>query len=105
MFVFYLKSGKVLKGKKMPGQMGNRELWRLGLKIYRINYEHNILYIRGGKLPGTTGSLVVLRDSTIPGKCKMSLHPPVNDVKEEYEDNLYHFDEISNIEKFNNAFE
>ena len=52
--------GRVGKGKKMAGQMGNERSTTQSLKIVRVDLENNLLLIKGA-LPGATGSNVVVR--------------------------------------------
>ena len=55
--------GRVWKGKKMAGQMGNERSTTKSLKIVRVDLENNLLLIKGA-LPGATGSNVVVRPAT-----------------------------------------
>ena len=52
--------GKVYKGMKMGGHMGNRRITVKGLEIVEIDAERNLLLIKGG-IPGATNSLVMIR--------------------------------------------
>ena len=52
--------GKVYKGLKMAGHMGNRRITVKGLEIVEIDFERNLLLIKGG-IPGATNSLVQIR--------------------------------------------
>jgi large subunit ribosomal protein L3 len=52
--------GKVYKGLKMGGHMGNRRITVKGLEIIEIDTERNLLMIKGG-IPGATNSLVHIR--------------------------------------------
>ena len=52
--------GRVWKGKKMAGQMGNERSTTQSLRIVRVDLENNLLLIKGA-LPGATGSNVVVR--------------------------------------------
>lgn len=52
--------GRVFKGKKMPGQMGNKTVSVLNQKIAKIISEDNLILIRGG-IPGGPNALVVVR--------------------------------------------
>lgn len=51
---------RVIKGKKMPGQMGAAQKTVLNLRIEQIDAERNLLYIRGA-VPGARNSLVFIR--------------------------------------------
>ena len=52
---------RVIKGIKMPGQMGNRRVTQRGLKVVDVDSERNLL-ILGGPVPGPKGALVEVRD-------------------------------------------
>lgn len=51
---------RVIKGKKMPGQMGASQQTVRNLRIERIDAERNLVYIRGA-VPGARNSLVFIR--------------------------------------------
>ncbi len=52
--------GRVWKGKKMAGQMGNVRQTTQSLEVIRVDLDNNLLLIKGA-LPGATGSNVVVR--------------------------------------------
>ena len=52
--------GKVYKGLKMPGHMGNRRITVKGLEIIEVDSERNLLMIKGG-VPGAPNSLIHIR--------------------------------------------
>ncbi len=52
--------GRVFKGKKMAGQMGNKRVTVQNLEVVRVDAERNLLLIKGG-IPGATGADVVVR--------------------------------------------
>ena len=52
--------GKVYKGLKMAGHMGNRRITIKGLEIIEVDTERNLLLIKGG-IPGATNSLIQIR--------------------------------------------
>ncbi len=52
----------VVKGKKMPGHMGNARRTIQNLKIVRVMAEENVLLIRGA-VPGPNGGTVLLREA------------------------------------------
>lgn len=52
--------GKVWKGKKMAGQMGNVKKTTQSLEVIRVDLENNLLLIKGA-VPGATGSNVIVR--------------------------------------------
>ena len=49
--------GRVWKGKKMSGQMGNVQKTVQSLELVKADLENNLLFVRGA-IPGATGSLV-----------------------------------------------
>jgi large subunit ribosomal protein L3 len=53
---------RVIKGVKMPGQMGNRRVTQRGLEVVDVDGERNLLILRGA-VPGPEGSLVEVRDA------------------------------------------
>jgi len=55
-----LTPGHVLKGKKMPGQYGNKRKTIQNLKVIKVDAEKGLLYIRGG-VPGPNGGYVMVR--------------------------------------------
>lgn len=52
--------GKVWKGKKMPGQMGNEICTTKGLTVIRVDSERNLLFLKGA-VPGGINGMVELR--------------------------------------------
>ncbi len=54
--------GKVFKGKKMPGQMGNKRVTVQGLEVISVDAEKGLLVIKGA-IPGATGGDVIVRPS------------------------------------------
>ena len=52
--------GKVYKGLKMAGHMGNRRVTVKGLEIVEVDTDRNLLLVKGG-IPGATNSLVQIR--------------------------------------------
>jgi len=54
--------GRVFKGKKMAGQMGNKKRTVQGLEIIKIDQENNLLLLKGST-PGAKGSSLLLRHS------------------------------------------
>ncbi|NEX16206.1 MAG: 50S ribosomal protein L3 [Halochromatium sp.] len=51
--------GRVLKGKKMAGQMGNVNRCQQNLEVIRVDLDRNLLLIRGG-VPGPAGGRLVV---------------------------------------------
>ena len=54
--------GKVFKGKKMAGHMGDKLRTMLNLEIIKSDLENNLLYLKGS-IPGSKNSTVILRES------------------------------------------
>jgi len=52
--------GRVFKGKKMSGHMGNRRVTEQNLVVVRVDTERNLLLIRGA-VPGSAGADVYIR--------------------------------------------
>jgi large subunit ribosomal protein L3 len=52
--------GRVWKGKKMAGHMGNESKTTQNLKVIRVDGENNLLLVRGA-VPGPNGSPVVIK--------------------------------------------
>ena len=53
---------RVYKGKKMPGQMGNKRVTIQNLEIVRVDAENNLILVRGA-VPGPKKSLVTLKET------------------------------------------
>lgn len=51
---------RVIKGKKLPGQMGDTRHTERNLRIVRIDAERNLIFLRGA-VPGSRNSLVEIR--------------------------------------------
>ena len=52
--------GRVFKGKKMAGQMGNERVTTQNLEVVRVDSERNLLLIKGA-VPGAPGGTVMVR--------------------------------------------
>ena len=55
-------AARVFKGKKLPGQMGNKKVTTQGLTVAEVDGEKNLLLIKGA-VPGSKGSIVVVKKS------------------------------------------
>lgn len=51
---------RVIKGRKMPGRMGNERKTIKNLKIIKVDLKNNLLAVKGA-LPGRTGTLLEIR--------------------------------------------
>ena len=54
--------GRVFKGKKMAGQMGNRQRTIQNLQVVAADEDRGLIFIKGG-LPGSKGSWISLKDA------------------------------------------
>jgi large subunit ribosomal protein L3 len=52
--------GRVLPGRRLPGQMGNKVVSVLNQKVVRVLPEDNVILVRGG-IPGGENGVVVVR--------------------------------------------
>ena len=52
--------GKVFKGKKMAGQMGNKRVTMQSLDVVRVDAENNLLLVKG-TVPGAAGGDVIIK--------------------------------------------
>ena len=52
---------RVIKGVRMPGQMGNRRVTQRGLEVVDLDNERNLLILKGA-VPGPEGALVEVRN-------------------------------------------
>ena len=53
---------KVFKGKKMPGQMGNKQITVQNLEVVRVDTENNLLLVKGS-VPGPKKCLVTVKET------------------------------------------
>lgn len=60
--------GRVWKGKRMAGQMGNVNRCQQNLEVVRVDAERNLLLVRGG-VPGPAGGRLIVTPS-VKGKNK-----------------------------------
>ena len=54
--------GRVFKGKKMAGRMGNKKVTKQNLKVIEVDKINNLLIVKGS-IPGKNNSIVYLKDS------------------------------------------
>ena len=57
---FMTACGKVIKGKRMPGRMGGKQVTVKGLKL--VDFKDNLILLKGA-VPGKQGSLVYIQKS------------------------------------------
>ncbi len=54
--------GRVFKGKKMPGQMGDKRVTTQNLKVIQVRPEENLILVKGS-VPGANGGIVVIKEA------------------------------------------
>ena len=54
--------GRVFKGKKMPGQMGNKKITVQNLEVVRVDAENNLILVKGS-VPGPKKCLVTIKET------------------------------------------
>lgn len=59
--------GRVLKGKKLPGQMGGDRVTIQRLTVVKVDTDRNLILIKGA-IPGPKKSLVVVKTTVKPNK-------------------------------------
>jgi len=52
--------GRVFKGKKMAGQLGNKQVTTQSLEVVRVDVENNLLLVKGA-VPGATGGDLIVK--------------------------------------------
>lgn len=74
---------RVLKGKKLPGHMGNEQVTIQNLEVISIDTENNCILVKGN-VPGPKKSLVLIRTSVKGGENKTPVElVSYEEVKEE----------------------
>ncbi len=58
--------GRVFKGKKMAGHMGNARRTAVNLEVVRVDADRNVILVKGA-VPGAAGGRVVVRPATKAG--------------------------------------
>ncbi len=53
---------RVMKGKRMPGQLGNVKTTVRNQKVVKVDAENNLLLVRGA-IPGPNGGYVIIRET------------------------------------------
>lgn len=57
---FNTACGNVIKGKKLPGHMGNRQRVVRNLEVVKVEPESNLMLVKGA-IPGKSGSFVYIK--------------------------------------------
>ena len=58
---------RVIKGRKLPGQMGNKPVTIQNLRVLKVDKENHLLALRG-PVPGTEGGYLIIRTALKKGK-------------------------------------
>ncbi|CAG2181271.1 unnamed protein product, partial [Oppiella nova] len=83
------------KGHPMAGHMGSERRTMGGLKIWRINTKHNVIWVNGPAVPGPNHSWVYIYDTNVPDKKHSDENPPpfptyyAEDSKEALPEDIY----------------
>lgn len=72
--------GRVFKGKRMPGQMGNKQRTVKNLTVVRVEEEKSRLFLRGA-VPGPAGGIVSIRMAKTPPREKQVQKAPAKGRK------------------------
>jgi large subunit ribosomal protein L3 len=56
------KPGNIIKGKKMPGHLGNEQITVQNLRVVKISLEDNLLFVKGA-VPGPNGSCLLVKNA------------------------------------------
>ncbi len=54
--------GRVFKGKKMPGHMGDKRVTTQNLKVVQVRPEENLILVKGS-VPGAKGGIVTIKEA------------------------------------------
>ncbi len=54
--------GRVFKGKKLPGHMGNRTVTIQNLEVVKVDLDKNVILVKGS-VPGAKGSVLKIKDA------------------------------------------
>ncbi|MBI3283129.1 50S ribosomal protein L3 [Candidatus Curtissbacteria bacterium] len=73
--------GRVFKGKKMAGHLGNEKITVTGLEVIDVDQEKNQLFIKGA-VPGAKNGFLVIEKT---GKVRKYIAPPEEKPREEEE--------------------
>ena len=54
--------GRVMKGRKLPGQMGNEKVTVQNLEVVRVDADKNFILVKGA-VPGPKGGVITIRET------------------------------------------
>ncbi|CEI85300.1 50S ribosomal protein L3 [Ehrlichia minasensis] len=73
--------GRVYKGKKMAGHLGNSKVTVQNLKVILVDQERSLLVVKGNNIPGAKGSYVFVKDAVKKSVPKNSFPVCTEDLK------------------------
>jgi large subunit ribosomal protein L3 len=73
--------GRVFKGKKMPGQMGNKQVTDECLEVIRVDNDDNLLLVKGA-IPGANGGIVRVKLSEKKAKINNEISSKLQESQE-----------------------
>ncbi len=56
--------GRVMKGRKLPGHMGNEKVTVQNLEVVRVDVDKNFILVKGA-VPGPKGGVITIKESVI----------------------------------------
>ncbi len=56
------KPGNIIKGKRMPGQLGNERVTVQNLKVVKVSADENLLFVKGA-VPGSNGTFLLVKNA------------------------------------------
>mmetsp|Transcript_5837 Transcript_5837/g.24551 ORF Transcript_5837/g.24551 Transcript_5837/m.24551 type:complete len:357 (-) Transcript_5837:1094-2164(-) len=66
---------KTKPGRKMAGRMGGKKRTIQSFQVYKVDGINNLIYVRGGVVPGATGSFVFVRDARFLRQREANMYP------------------------------
>jgi len=72
--------GRVFKGKKMAGQMGNAQVTEECLEVIRVDFDRNVLLVKGA-IPGSNKGFVKVRLSAKKNKVNAEISKQLSEAK------------------------
>ncbi|KJV65472.1 MULTISPECIES: 50S ribosomal protein L3 [Ehrlichia] len=73
--------GRVYKGKKMAGHLGDSKVTVQNLKVILVDQERSLLVVKGNNIPGAKGSYIFVKDAIKKSAPKNSFPVCVEDLK------------------------
>jgi large subunit ribosomal protein L3 len=71
--------GRVFKGKKMAGQMGNAQVTEECLEVIRVDFDRNVLLVKGA-IPGANKGFVKVRLSAKKNKVNAEISKQLSEA-------------------------